>query len=123
MKVLNRAQVDAYRRDGFAHPFTALDEAERQDCLAGLERFERWLGKPVNQAEVRWRTMPYLCLPWVDALARHPRILDVVEDLIGPDILIWTSTFFIKEANSPTYAAWHQDGTYFGHEPQDLVTA
>jgi len=123
MKVLTQQQVDAYRRDGFLSPFDALDEDERLRSLAGLERFERWLGKPVNQAEVRWRTMPYLHLPWANALARHPRILDVVEELIGPDILIWTSTFFIKEANSPTYAAWHQDGTYFGLEPPELVTA
>jgi ectoine hydroxylase-related dioxygenase (phytanoyl-CoA dioxygenase family) len=47
----------------------------------------------------------------------------VVEDLVGPDILIWTSTFFIKEPLSPTFAAWHQDGTYFGLEPHALVTA
>jgi ectoine hydroxylase-related dioxygenase (phytanoyl-CoA dioxygenase family) len=123
MKVLTTDQVDAYRCDGFLFPFDVLGEQQRRECLAGLERFERWLGKQVNQAEVRWRTMPYLHLPWANALARHPNILDVVEDLIGPDILIWTSTFFIKEANSPTYAAWHQDGTYFGHEPQELVTA
>jgi non-heme Fe2+,alpha-ketoglutarate-dependent halogenase len=54
---------------------------------------------------------------------RHPRIVDVVEDLIGPDILVYTATFFIKEANSPTFAAWHQDATYFGLTPHEHVTA
>jgi hypothetical protein len=29
---------------------------------------------------------------------------------------VWTGTFFIKEAASPTFAAWHQDSTYFGLE-------
>ncbi len=43
--------------------------------------------------------------------------------MIGPNILVWTSTFFIKEPNSPTYAAWHQDGTYFGLEPKEQVNA
>ena len=43
--------------------------------------------------------------------------------MIGPDILVWTSTFFIKEPHSPTFAAWHQDGTYFGLEPQEQVCA
>ena len=62
-------------------------------------------------------------LPWLDELVRHPRILDVVEDLIGPDILVYTATFFIKEANSPTFAAWHQDATYFGLTPHEHVTA
>ena len=49
-------------------------------------------------------------------------ILDRVEDLIGPDILIFTSTFFIKEPHSPTIAAWHQDSTYYGIEPKEEVT-
>jgi ectoine hydroxylase-related dioxygenase (phytanoyl-CoA dioxygenase family) len=53
----------------------------------------------------------------------HPRILDVVEDVIGPDILVYTATFFIKEAQSPTFAAWHQDATYFGLAPHEHVTA
>ena len=53
--------------------------------------------------------MPYLVLPWAAKLARDPRILDAVEDLLGPDLLIYTSTFFIKEPRSPTIAAWHQD--------------
>ena len=43
--------------------------------------------------------MPYLLLPWAAAGAR-PRILDKVEAQIGPGILIFTSTFFIKEPHS-----------------------
>ncbi|WP_395708044.1 phytanoyl-CoA dioxygenase family protein [Reyranella sp.] len=123
MKALTAAQVEAYRHDGFLFPFPALDEGERLACLAGLERYERWLGTPVPRAENKWRTQPHALLPWYADLVRHPRILDVVEDLIGPDILVWTGTFFIKEAQSPTFAAWHQDSTYFGLEPYEQVTA
>ena len=36
---------------------------------------------------------------------------------------MWTSTFFIKEPHSPTFAAWHQDATYFGLEPKESVCA
>jgi non-heme Fe2+,alpha-ketoglutarate-dependent halogenase len=44
--------------------------------------------------------------------------------LIGPDILVYTATWFIKEAHSPAFAAWHQDATYFGLVPNDQhVTA
>ena len=56
-------------------------------------------------------------------LVRHPRILDAVESVVGPDILVYTATFFIKEANSPVFAAWHQDATYFGLSPHEHVTA
>ncbi len=47
MKALTEAQVERYRHDGFLFPFPALGEAERMTCLAGLERYERWLGTTV----------------------------------------------------------------------------
>jgi non-heme Fe2+,alpha-ketoglutarate-dependent halogenase len=123
MQALSDSAVAAWKRDGFLSPFPLLDEIERQECLAGLARFEAWLGGPVNSvAEMQWRTMPYFTLPWAARLARDPRILDRVEALIGPDILIYTSTFFIKEAGSETIAAWHQDSTYYGLTPADEVT-
>jgi non-haem Fe2+, alpha-ketoglutarate-dependent halogenase len=77
----------------------------------------------LTEADRKWRSAGYIFLPWVDQLMRHPRILDAVESLIGPDILVYTSTFFIKEPNSPTFAAWHQDATYFGLSPHEHVTA
>ena len=123
-KVLNEAQIAQYRRDGYLFPFPALSPQELAECNAGLARFEEWLGAPVNQGDFRWRSASYVFLPWVDALVRHPRILDAVEDLIGPDILVYTATWFIKEAHSPAFAAWHQDATYFGLVPNDQhVTA
>jgi hypothetical protein len=123
MKVLSEAQVIRWRRDGFLSPFPLLDAAELRTCRDGLQRFEDWLGGPVNSvAEMKWRTMPYLILPWAAKLAHDPRILDVVEDLLGPNLLIYTSTFFIKEPHSPTIAAWHQDSTYYGLKPKEETT-
>ena len=121
--MLSQGQIDAYRRDGYSFPHPAFSGAELQVCRDGLARYEAWLGKPVNQGDWRWRSAAYAFLPWLDGLIRHQRILDAVEDLIGPEILVFTTTFFIKEANSPTFAAWHQDATYFGIEPYEHVTA
>jgi len=56
-----------------------------------------------------------------DRLVRNPRIVDAVEDLIGPDLPVYTITFFIKEAGALTFAAWHQDATYFGVQPHQHV--
>lgn len=122
-KALSDTQIEAWHRDGFLFPFPLLSEAERADCLAGLARFEDWLGAKVNATkELKWRTMPHLTLPWVSNLCHDPRLLDVVEDLIGPDIMVFTSTFFIKEARTMTVADWHQDSTYYGIHPKDEVT-
>jgi hypothetical protein len=123
MKALTREQFASYRHDGFLFPIPALSPAEIATCLDGLARLEAELGCPVADADVKWRSHAYAHSPWFNALIRHPRILDVIEDVIGPDILVWTSTFFIKEPHSPTFAAWHQDGTYFGLEPKEQVCA
>jgi non-heme Fe2+,alpha-ketoglutarate-dependent halogenase len=121
--MLSSRQVEQYRYDGYLFPFPALSPDDIADCLAGLARYETWLGSPVNATDRRWRSASYVFLPWVDRLVTHPRVLDAVEDLIGPDILVYTATWFIKEAMSPTFAAWHQDATYFGLTPHEHVTA
>jgi len=123
MKALSREQADSFRYNGFLFALPALAPEEIVACLAGLDRLERELGSPVADADIRWRSHAHAHSPWFNWLIRHPRILDAVEDLIGPDILVWTSTFFIKEPHSPTFAAWHQDATYFGLEPKESVCA
>ena len=121
--MLTQEQVERYRHDGFLFPIPALSPGEVEDCLAGLARFERWLGRPLTEADRKWRSAGYVIMPWVDRLVRHPRLLDAVESVIGPDILVYTSTFFIKDAGTPVFAAWHQDATYFGLDPHEHVTA
>lgn len=123
MKALTREQADFFHYHGFLFPIPALTPAEIATCLAGLQRLEAEIGSPVADADVKWRSHAYAHSPWFNHLIRHPRILDAIEDVIGPDILVWTSTFFIKEPHSPTFAAWHQDGTYFGLEPKEQVCA
>src|SRR5215469_13923033 len=121
--MLTGEQVECYRHDGYLFPLPALSIEQLAECHAGLERFEHWLGAPVTAADRKWRSAGYTVLPWVDRLVRHPSILDAVESLIGPNILVYTSTFFIKEPRSPVFAAWHQDATYFGLTPHEHVTA
>jgi non-haem Fe2+, alpha-ketoglutarate-dependent halogenase len=123
MKALTREQVDWFHYNGFLFPIPALTPAEIATCLAGLQRLEAEIGSPIADADIKWRSHAYAHSPWFNDLIRHPRILDAIEDVIGPDILVWTSTFFIKEPHSPTFAAWHQDGTYFGLEPKEQVCA
>jgi non-heme Fe2+,alpha-ketoglutarate-dependent halogenase len=121
--MLSQKQIESYRRDGYSFPHEALSAAELAECRDGLARYETWLGTPVNKGDWRWRSAAYAFLPWLDRLVRHKRVLDAVESLIGPDILVFTTTFFIKEAHSATFAAWHQDATYFGITPYEHVTA
>jgi ectoine hydroxylase-related dioxygenase (phytanoyl-CoA dioxygenase family) len=52
----------------------------------------------------------------------HTKILDAVEDLIGPDILCWNTFFWIKEPLSETFVSWHQDLRYWGLDTDHLVS-
>jgi non-haem Fe2+, alpha-ketoglutarate-dependent halogenase len=56
-------------------------------------------------------------------MIRHPKILDAIEDLLGPNILCWNTSFFIKEARDPGFVSWHQDATYWGLSSSDVATA
>ena len=123
MKALSEQQVRDYRRNGFLFPIDALTETEAAEGMNHIYRLEERIGTYLSKAHKKYRSGSYTFLPWVEALCRHPRVLDAVEDVIGPDILVFWGTFFIKEAASPAFTAWHQDSTYFGLEPHEHVTA
>jgi ectoine hydroxylase-related dioxygenase (phytanoyl-CoA dioxygenase family) len=121
---LSSEQVERYARDGFLSPNPALTPEQAAACRSKLEAFELAIGGPLTTDETsRHRSRTHVLLTWVHALASHPAILDAVEGLIGPDILVFTSTWFIKEPESTAIAAWHQDATYFGLHPHLHVTA
>ena len=47
-------------------------------------------------------------------MARNPNILDIIEAILGPDLLSWSVELFIKESGSNKTVSWHQDITYWG---------
>ena len=58
---------------------------------------------------------------WFD-LATRPEILDMVEQLIGPDIILWGTTIFGKPARDGKATPWHQDGDYYPVRPLEVLT-
>jgi ectoine hydroxylase-related dioxygenase (phytanoyl-CoA dioxygenase family) len=120
-KLLSDAQVRAYRQDGYLCPIDALTPVEAAHYRARLEAAEAAAGDSLPGA---YRHKPHLVYTWAQELIRHVKILDAVEDVIGPDILAWESVLFIKEPHTEDYISWHQDITYWGLEAEgDVVTA
>lgn len=119
-KLLTPDQVAAYERDGFVFPVDVLQAAEVANFRSELQAWEAARGAPIDFPE---KSKSYLLFGWADALVHHPKVLDAVEDLIGPDILVYHSTLFLKEARTPAFVRWHQDSTYFYLEPHLHVTA
>ncbi len=119
-KRLSAEAIAQYRRDGFHFPVRVLSAAEARSYRDRLEAAERAAGGPLAGDR---RHKVHLLYTWADELARHPAILDAVEDVIGPDILCWSTTFFTKEAHSPSFVSWHQDATYWGLSTDEVITA
>jgi non-haem Fe2+, alpha-ketoglutarate-dependent halogenase len=119
MKRLSAEAVAFYHEHGYYAPVRVLEPRRVAALRAKLEVFE----SEHTEARRVLRNKSHLLLTWLDDLIRVPAILDAVEDLIGPNILCWGSSFFIKDAHDPSYVSWHQDSTYWGLEPPDIVTA
>ncbi|MBX6323820.1 MAG: phytanoyl-CoA dioxygenase family protein [Rhodospirillaceae bacterium] len=119
-KALSPQQVEQYRSRGYVAPLPAVSAARAAEILARLEAQERAEG---GRLSLRPNRRPHLLLVCLVDFIRHPRILDGVEDVIGPDILCWGSSFFAKNAHDPAFVSWHQDATYWGLSRPDVVTA
>ena len=89
MKTLDAEAVARFRRDGFYFPIRVLSPEEAAGYRARLEAVERAHGGPLG-GELRHKS--HLLFTWLNDLIRHPRIVDAVEDILGPNLLCWSSS-------------------------------
>jgi non-haem Fe2+, alpha-ketoglutarate-dependent halogenase len=119
-KLLSQDQAAFYRDRGYHFPVDVLSTVEVAEFRRKLEDYEAASGGPIK-GEMRHRS--HVLFTWINEMVRHPRILDSVEDLLGPNILCWNTSFFIKEAHDPGFVSWHQGATYWGLSSSDVATA
>ena len=117
-KFLSETQIAQYERDGFYHPLRALDAGEVTRCRRDVEKVER---ESLDDIGGAFRHKPHLLLNSLDAAVRNEKILDAVEDLIGPNIFVWASLFFTKDLGDPRFVGWHQDSTYWGLSGPEVI--
>jgi non-haem Fe2+, alpha-ketoglutarate-dependent halogenase len=119
-KILTQQQIDQFWRDGCIFPIRVMSEADAAEIRSRLEDFEEKTGGPLK-GDLRHKS--HLLFSWLADLVRQKNIVDAIEDLYGPNLLCWTTNFFIKEARNPAFVSWHQDSTYWGLDKPDVVTA
>jgi non-heme Fe2+,alpha-ketoglutarate-dependent halogenase len=108
-----------FTADGYLAPFDLLPRADAEGYWRRLE--SRLAADGTVDAALR--NKPHLVLSWVADLAHHPRLLDAVSTLLGPDLLLWRSTFFVKPPHDPHFISWHQDAVYWDLSDRRVVTA
>jgi ectoine hydroxylase-related dioxygenase (phytanoyl-CoA dioxygenase family) len=119
MPALTDAHRAAYARDGFVRPIRVLSDVGAATARAAFEAFEREAEGRARPAGQYLRVNAHLVSDAPLAVAREARVLDAVESLLGPDLLLWSCEYFVKEAGSAKIVSWHQDLTYWGMDGSD----
>lgn len=120
LKVLSTEALRQFKEEGYYSPVDILGADEVADFRARLEAFEAAQGAPLNGLQ---RNKTHLLFKWLDDLVHDARIVDIMEDILGPDILCWNTLSWTKEPGSGQYVSWHQDSNYWGLAGGEVVTA
>ena len=118
-KILTEQQITEYHEAGFISPIDVMSEHEAGEYHEKLQAAERDHPEHIHAEN---RNNAHLSFSFLDELAHHPVILDVVEDLLGPDLSLWASVLFIKEPNTSHFVSWHQDATYMSMNCNTFLT-
>lgn len=134
--LLTDAEIDAYRRDGIVIPDYRLSDAMLQRIAAAYDDLlaanagnpdfsPDFILGPHIEGGYATGTMSNGSNgggnPWMD-FATQPEIVDMVEQVLGPDVILWAVTIFGKPAGVGKATPWHQDGDYYPIEPLETCT-
>ncbi|HEV7893314.1 MAG TPA: phytanoyl-CoA dioxygenase family protein [Pyrinomonadaceae bacterium] len=109
--ILTSRQLSDYEELGFIHSIPVLSGEEARRYRAEVERTCLALGGGVTRLDA-----PHLFFRWAWELSTHPRLLDCMEQLLGPDVLLKSTRIFYKHGQSGAFVGWHQDGVTEGIE-------
>jgi hypothetical protein len=119
-KTLTRAQVEQFNRDGYLKGIRIFSPAEMEGQRGYFDDLlNRVIAAGGNSYSISTAHMKYG--PVYD-LITHPRIVDVVSDLLGPNVVGWGSHYFCKMPFDGKSVSWHQDASYWPLTPSKAVT-
>lgn len=116
-KILTKTDVRSFGENGYLAPVRVMEPDQAEALRQRVEAFETSHPDHVGKLDFKAN----LLFDWLDAEARRPRLLDAVEDILGPDLLHWNTTFRDKKPDGRQHAAWHQDTQYIKLEPYLLI--
>ena len=120
MTYLTSNQLKQYNENGYLAPLDILSKVEAFEARKEIELIEKEMP---NEIDKSGRYNVHLISPKLDSIVHNSKILDVVESIIGKNILVCSTTLFIKNPNEQGFVSYHQDAKYIGLEPHNWVTA
>lgn len=127
MAALTDAEVARYRQDGYLIPSYALSPqwvSRMQGALNTLiARNPGVRPEKLVSAHIEGQNNEGVvgCQDFLD-LAMHPDIVDLVSQVLGPDLILWGCHVFCKPAHEGFETPWHQDGHYWPIRPLATCT-
>ena len=112
--------VEDYEEGGISFPISILTADEVSYFRSGVEELKGKLGGKPPAADM---AQTHIAFEWAHRLVTHTKILDAVEMVLGPNLLVWSTSIFAKYPHDPGFISWHQDGTYFGLGSSEMTTA
>ena len=120
MPNLSSNQLKQYNDEGYIAPINILSTEEAIEARKEIELIEKKIPNEINK---KGRYNVHLISPKLDAIVHNSKILDIVESIIGKNILVCGTTLFIKNPKQEGFVSYHQDAKYIGLEPHNWVTA
>ena len=120
MTYLSSNQLKQYEDQGYISPIEVLSIREALEARKEIELIEK---KLPNEIDKSGRYNVHLISPKLDSIVHNSKILDAVESIIGKNILVCSTTLFIKNPKEQGFVSYHQDAKYIGLEPHNWVTA
>jgi hypothetical protein len=119
----NTAFADKYWADGYQFPINAIDAAQAAKWRTELEALEaKWLDNglplPLNTYK---RVNAQIVMPLAYEIGMNDAILDAVQSVLGPDIMLYSVEFLIKEPHTKHVVTMHQDLAYWGMGDMDNI--
>lgn len=105
-----------YNRDGFVSGIPLLSSQQAADHRANMEAVE------AEHGALHYQSKMHTLLDFTAQIAVNDKILDLVEAVLGPDILLYDVTFIVKEPGTESFVSWHQDLTYWGLSNDEQVS-
>jgi ectoine hydroxylase-related dioxygenase (phytanoyl-CoA dioxygenase family) len=114
-------QVAFYKEHGYLTYGRVFNREEWNDLSHYLDRL---LSELPAGKRPEWLDVPHFENPYLFKFLLHPRVLDVIETFIGPDIVLWSSHFISKPQGDGLAVPWHTDANYWGHrlDPMEVIT-
>ncbi len=120
---LTQSQKDAYWDDGYLFPIKVADTTQAAQWRSDLQTIEaNWLDNglplPLNTYK---RVNAQVVMPLACEIGLHNPILDAVEGILGPDVMLYSVEFLTKEAHTKHVVTMHQDLAYWGMGDMDNI--